>query len=173
VDKVNISIKLKRIFTPHITSTFIPTSCLTIIAELTLFIDESHIEATIMVALTTMLVMYTLFQNVSDTLPHTAYLKMIDIWLFAGLILPFFVFICLMAIEKSLNGKKKEKQQDAGKIQPIEFTLNNRRVFYQIPVTQEPRNRTKLLAQIVIPLLTLVFLVTWWIIAVVHYLADF
>ena len=48
---------------------------------MTLFIDASHFEATIMVALTSMLVMYTLYQSISATLPQTAYLKMIDYWL--------------------------------------------------------------------------------------------
>jgi hypothetical protein len=42
-----------------------------------------------MVALTSMLVMYTLFQSVSDDLPQTPYLKMIDIWLLAGRLVAF------------------------------------------------------------------------------------
>ena len=73
-------------------STYAPTILLLLIAEITLFVDESHFEATTMVSLTTMLVMYTLIQSNSVSLPNTAYLKMIDIWLMHGLIVPFCVF---------------------------------------------------------------------------------
>ena len=66
---------------------------------MTLFIDVSHFEATIMVALTSMLVMYTLYQSISATLPKTAYLKMIDYWLLGGLIIPFIVFNVLIIID--------------------------------------------------------------------------
>ena len=48
-------------------------------AVLTMFIDESHFEATIMVALTAMLVLYTLFQSISEVMPTTSYLKLIGI----------------------------------------------------------------------------------------------
>jgi hypothetical protein len=46
-----------------------------------------------MVSLTAMLVMYTLYQSISGSLPQTAYLKMIDAWLLFGLIMPFVVFL--------------------------------------------------------------------------------
>ena len=49
-------------------TTYASTTCLIIIAELTLFIDVSHFEVSIMVALTSMLVMYTLYQSISQTL---------------------------------------------------------------------------------------------------------
>jgi hypothetical protein len=67
--------------------------CLLIIAEITLYIDESHFDTTIMVSLTSMLVMYTLYQSISGSLPQTAYLKMIDVWLLFGLLMPFVVFL--------------------------------------------------------------------------------
>ena len=50
-------------------------------AVLTMFIDESHFEATIMVALTAMLVLYTLFQSISEVMPTTSYLKLIGIYI--------------------------------------------------------------------------------------------
>ena len=54
------------------------------IAGFTLFIDFSHFEVSIMIALTSMLVTYTLYQSISAYLPQTSYMKMIDIWLFGG-----------------------------------------------------------------------------------------
>ena len=75
------------------------TLILVLIASFTLFIDYSHFEATIMVALTTMLVIYTLHQSISATLPATAYMKMIDVWLFGGLIVPFIIIGILILMD--------------------------------------------------------------------------
>ena len=60
-----------------------------------------------MVALTAMLVMYTLFQSVALTLPTTAYLKLLDYWLIFGLIMPFFVFSTLIYNELLTQRKKQ------------------------------------------------------------------
>ena len=98
-NEIRVYIKLQRKLAGHIFNTYIPTFCLIMIAGFTLFIDYSHFEATIMVALTTMLVIYTLHQSISDTLPATAYLKMIDIWLFGGLIVPFIIIGILIILD--------------------------------------------------------------------------
>jgi len=105
---IEIKLRLRRLFSYHITNTYIPTKCLMIIAQLTLFIDPGHFEANIMVALTAMLVMYTLFQSVSANLPQTSYLKMIDVWLFCGLILPFFL-ICILVVLDAMITKEKDE----------------------------------------------------------------
>ena len=46
-----------------------------------------------------MLVMYTLNNSVSLKLPTTSYVKLIDVWLLFGLVLPFFITILLILIE--------------------------------------------------------------------------
>ena len=74
-----------------------------------MYIDESHFEATIMVSLTSMLVMYTLFQSHTDSLPQTAYIKMIDIWFLHGLVVPFFVFILEVSTELA-NAREKRSE---------------------------------------------------------------
>ena len=90
-----------------IATTFMPTTCLFFMALVTLFIDQSHFKATIMVALTAMLVMYTLFQSVAVSLPTTAYLKLLDYWLIFGLIMPFFVFSALAYNELLMQRRKQ------------------------------------------------------------------
>ena len=92
-------IHLKRIPTYHILSTYLPTCCILLMAIITLYIDESHFDSTIMVTLTSMLVMYTLFQSISDSMPPTAYLKLLDVWFIFGLIMPFIIFIVEVAWE--------------------------------------------------------------------------
>ena len=70
-------ISLKRIPWFHISTTYAPIVCLFIMVLVTLFVDKSHFEATIMVALTGMLVMHTLFSSIAASMPATAYLTLI------------------------------------------------------------------------------------------------
>jgi hypothetical protein len=57
-----------------------------------------------------MLVMYTMYQSISQTLPATAYLKFIDVWLIFCLLVPFVVFIVqvFMKMENPITESKKE-----------------------------------------------------------------
>ena len=106
-----VEITLCRKLSYHIVNIYIPTLCLILIAGFTLFIDFSHFEVNIMIALTSMLVTYTLYQSISAYLPHTSYMKMIDIWLFGGLIFPFFI-ITILVIMDSLVMKEKDQVID-------------------------------------------------------------
>ena len=54
----------------HVISVFLPSSTIFVISLVTMFVHIKHIEATIMVHLTAMLVMYTLFQAISVSLPQ-------------------------------------------------------------------------------------------------------
>ena len=59
----------KRKLAYHIVSVYLPSSTIFIISLITMYVHIKHIEATIMVHLTAMLVMYTLFQALSASLP--------------------------------------------------------------------------------------------------------
>ena len=104
---VGVNITLCRKLSYHIVNIYLPTFCLILISGFTLFIDFSHFEVNIMTALTSMLVTYTLYQGISAYLPQTSYMKMIDIWLFGGLIFPFFV-IAILVIMDSLIMREKD-----------------------------------------------------------------
>ena len=60
------------------------------------------------VALTSTLVMYTLYSSVSSTLPVNGNIKIIDIWLIHGLLNPFMVFMVLV-LSKLLSYKSNDK----------------------------------------------------------------
>ena len=149
---VTIDITLKRIFIYHLFTTFLPTLCLVMIAEATLFIDEKHFEATIMVALTSMLVMYTLYQSVSSSLPQTSDLKMIDIWLLIGLIMPFFIIIILIAVDKRIGTSVNQNPNWVPKIKEN---------------SHEPRWLKWLRA--LVPTVTLMLVLSFWVYALQHY----
>jgi hypothetical protein len=52
-------------FLYHLTNTYLPTLTLLILVEATLFFDENHLQFSIGLCLTIMLVMYTMFQVTS------------------------------------------------------------------------------------------------------------
>ena len=54
----------------HLLTVYIPSVCLLTITIATTYIDVEHFEANVMVHLTTMLVMYTLFQAISISMPQ-------------------------------------------------------------------------------------------------------
>ncbi len=53
---------------------------LLMIAEVTLFFGDLDLDMAIGLSLTVMLVMYTMYQSINESIPKTAYLKFIDIW---------------------------------------------------------------------------------------------
>ena len=65
----------------------------------TLYFAKEHFKTAVPVAITSLLVMYTLKGSISSKLPPTSYIKFIDIWLLYGLLLPFFIIILLILIE--------------------------------------------------------------------------
>ena len=67
--------------------------------QITVYFKDEHFKTSIPVAITSMLVMYTLNQSVSSKLPPTSYVKFIDIWLLFGLSQPFFIIIILVLVE--------------------------------------------------------------------------
>ena len=91
--RLHVDIKLKRIISYHLTNTYLPTITLLIITEITLQFDDSKTELAAGLSLTIMLVMYTMYQSISESLVKTAYLKMIDYWLLFCLLTPFVIFM--------------------------------------------------------------------------------
>ena len=138
-----VKITFKRMFAYHIFVTFGPTTILLIITQLTLFVgSEEHFDVNVMVHLTTMLVMYTLYASTSNSMPHTAYLKFIDIFLLYGLTLPFIAFL-VEVITKIIRSHKK-----------IEY-----RGYYADVITK--------MARICLPIITLLFILVYVIIAII------
>ena len=73
-----------------ILTVYIPTLLLIIISHMTNYFKPFFFEAVVTVNLTVMLVLATMFISVSDNLPKTSYIKMVDVWLIFNLMIPFF-----------------------------------------------------------------------------------
>ncbi|XP_068201223.1 uncharacterized protein [Palaemon carinicauda] len=96
---LQIQLELRRRWTVIVLNVFLPTSMLQIIGYSTLFIDFATLDVRLAVSLTTLLVLYTLFNNTSDSLPVTAYVKMIDIWFFFCIFLLFSTTVIHVIVE--------------------------------------------------------------------------
>ena len=74
-------ILFKRRINNAVMTIYLPTILILCIVYATNFFKDFFFEAVVTVNLTALLVLTTLFISVSQSLPATAYLKMIDIWL--------------------------------------------------------------------------------------------
>ena len=73
----------------EILTTYLPTIFILFIVYATNFFKPFFFEAVVTVNLTALLVLTTLFISVSKSLPPTAYVKMIDVWLIFSQLIPF------------------------------------------------------------------------------------
>ena len=163
---IRFDILLQRMFFYHLAATYLPTICLLIIAEITLFIDESHFDTTVMVSLTSMLVMYTLYQSISGTLPQTSYLKMIDVWLLFGLMLPFVIF--LFQVLNQLLMQTLDLA-DSNNVKLLSSSYPHPETIKQLEKKYKCVRMVKKGSMICIPLITVAFILIYWLIALLHY----
>ena len=77
-----VDITLHRRFGSYITSTYLPTFMLMLISYVSLFCKRENVDLRVMMTITTLLVLYALYQQIADGLPRTSYTKAIDIWCF-------------------------------------------------------------------------------------------
>ena len=88
-----LEITLGRQLLGTVLNIFIPTIVLNIISYTTNFYKDDFFETVVAINLTTMLVIVTLFVSVSENLPATSYMKMMDIWLLFNLFIPFLLIL--------------------------------------------------------------------------------
>merc|ERR1712050_267971 len=86
---IHLKIVLKRRINNAILTIYLPTFLILAIVYTTNFFKDFFFEAVVTVNLTSLLVLTTLFISVSQSLPPTAYVKMIDIWLIFAQMIPF------------------------------------------------------------------------------------
>ena len=157
LNEITVYVHLRRRITYHIFNTYLPSFCLMVIAVFTLFIDVSHFEATIMVALTSMLVIYTLHQSISSNLPQTSYMKMIDVWLASGMIVPFLIIAVLVILDHMIiseSNQVTEIRNDGHK-----YKWNSKMFLKSM--------------QVILPVTIGLFCIIYWTIGLSHYYHGF
>ncbi len=89
VEAVSIKLVFGRRILNTILTTYLPTLLICLVSFSTNYFKAFFFEAIVTVNLTSLLVLTTLFISVSQSLPQTAYVKLLDIWLIFCLLVPF------------------------------------------------------------------------------------
>ena len=84
-----VDIWLGRKLLSPITTVYTPTVLLNIIGHITHYFKPFFFESALAVNLTVMLVLTSMLISVVESLPQTAYIKMVELWLIFNLLLPF------------------------------------------------------------------------------------
>ena len=119
-DGVKMTITLQRKLMNELMTTYLPSVLLMLITWATTFFKPYFFEAALSVNLTTMLVMTTIFISVMQMLPATAYVKMVDVWLIFGQLVPFAEVVILTAMEYHREGDGSGEEEE-----PVTHTINH------------------------------------------------
>ncbi|XP_047498550.1 acetylcholine-gated chloride channel subunit acc-1-like [Penaeus chinensis] len=96
---LRVVVQLKHLYASQILTIFIPTTVINLISYATFFFKWYDFNNCVMVSLTTLLVLMTLFSQVSDSLPKTSYFKLVDIWFFTSILFTFIIIVCHTVVE--------------------------------------------------------------------------
>ncbi|XP_045122230.1 uncharacterized protein LOC123510853 [Portunus trituberculatus] len=101
---IQVQFQLQRRYSLLVLTIFVPTFLLIGVGYTTLFIQLPAFQVRSIMTLTTMLVMYTLFNQVSSGLPDTAYIKMLDMWFFFCIFLILSIIVLHVTVEHLPEG---------------------------------------------------------------------
>ena len=108
---VEIELIFGRRLLSLILTIFLPTILMNIIGHCSNYFKPFFFESVISLNVTVMLVLTTMFLSVSNNLPKTAYVKMIDVWLMFNLFKPFLDIIIQTYIETLRVDEEREVNQ--------------------------------------------------------------
>ena len=123
------------------------------------------------VNVTTLLVLTTLFIGISDTLPRTAYIKMIDIWLIVSIMIPFLEVILHTMMNKLHNDGVNENEVtlfEAPNLSPEQRNQNknSNNMKASKKISQQKRKilvkTLEILGLVVLPLLYILFCIIFF-----------
>ncbi|XP_068215524.1 uncharacterized protein [Palaemon carinicauda] len=107
----SVNIKLYRRFWFYITSTYLPTIMLMLISYTSLFLKRDNMDLRVMMTLTTLLVLYALYQQIAEGLPKTSYTKAIDVWCFFAITFIFTQVIFQVVVDVRIKRKSNPGKQ--------------------------------------------------------------
>ncbi|KAK7072231.1 hypothetical protein SK128_020363 [Halocaridina rubra] len=149
--RLTVVIRFDSLWGFHIISTYLPTFLMVVIAYSTLYFDLKDFNDRIMVSLTALLVLATLFTQISVTTPRTSYLKLLDVWFVGSIFFNFAIVILLVVINYFLMNENQDLPAD---------TLKKK--FHQsLPLRSSKLNR---MSQVFIPVILLTLVVAYTIV---------
>ena len=105
---LRMTIRLKRKITSEMMTTYLPSLLLMMITFATTFFKPLFFEAALSVNLTTMLMMTTIFLSKMESLPSTADIKMVDIWLIFCQLVPL-TEVLLLTVKEYFREDEREQ----------------------------------------------------------------
>ena len=107
-EEIEVTFKLSSDFQSVLLVTYLPTILMNIINQAVVYVSEYDIIIT--VNITCMMVLTSVYLSVSSSLPSTANIKPVELWLLFNLAYPFLVIITntlleVFIIESALNSK--------------------------------------------------------------------
>ncbi|XP_064085620.1 serotonin-gated chloride channel mod-1-like isoform X2 [Macrobrachium nipponense] len=160
---LEVTFDLERRYSLLVLTVFLPTFLLMGISYGTLFIKPKDFDTRSMMALTTLLVMYTMFDQVSSNLPDTAYIKMVDLWFFFCIFTIFSVNIIHIWVEFLPPGDDDDLFSRRDRVSPITNGLKKESPM----ISTAGWTAEKVLSwsrKIVYPTIILVFAFIFWIV---------
>ena len=109
-DGIQMTLVLKRRILNAILTVYLPTLLVLTIVYATNFFQAFFFEAIVTVNLTSLLVLTTLFISVSSSLPQTAYVKMVDVWLIFAQVLPWIEVLLHTLIDWRRMSEENERE---------------------------------------------------------------
>nr|XP_053647206.1 uncharacterized protein LOC128698820 [Cherax quadricarinatus] len=135
---IEVGYLLTRRFTLIVLSIYLPSVMLMVIGYTTLYVKVQMLDVRLVVSLTTLLVLYTFFNQTSTSLPQTAYVKMIDVWFFFCTSLLFVIIVIHVFVEKLASHGKDAVEYLA--IPPRLSPLNPAATVFFGKVSGKPRH---------------------------------
>ncbi|XP_064111732.1 uncharacterized protein LOC135219149 [Macrobrachium nipponense] len=175
-NRMELVFKLQRRPGYILLTAFVPSTLLLLVSWATLFFQLEQVTARATTALTTLLILYTLFSNTSRSLPVTAEMKLFDFWFFFIKFM-LFVNILLHIFVRDEVSIAVEPISRKGAFSKTRLIVKDQlcvvRVFspFQYHI---PHRVLRLYRSIIIPIIIITFNITFWIaVGVVrHYLAT-
>ncbi|KAK7040075.1 Glycine receptor subunit alpha-2, partial [Halocaridina rubra] len=90
---VQLRIILVRNISYHLMNTYIPSGLFVIVSWLTFFIPLDIVPGRMVLTITTLLTMVSMFSTVRQESPKVSYAKAIDMWMFSCIIIVFIVLV--------------------------------------------------------------------------------
>ena len=112
---LRVTIVLQRRIVNEVLTSFLPTFLILVIVYATNHFNNFIFEAIVSVNLNSLLVLTTLFISVSGSLPKTAYIKMIDVWLIFAQMIAFVEVLLhtyMDALKVESHGGEREINHD-------------------------------------------------------------
>ncbi|XP_068215954.1 uncharacterized protein [Palaemon carinicauda] len=136
----------------YVTSTYIPTFVIVIIGYTVFYFPIWNFNERVMVGLTGLLVEATFFSQVSSSIPHTAYLKLVDIWFVYCIVILFLTVVALVIIHWI------QEESSVSKVRPVTEKGSTMLLETDVRAIRKFRaSRFNYGCRVTFPILTLIF----------------